>query len=116
MIQKTVQRLKRGGFVPLIVVGVLVALWAASSVGAAPLPKPLAAGPPPTVINYQGIVQVGGAPFDGIGYFKFAIVDSSTGNGTGNSWANDGAASGEPSESRTWRLTVYSPPASSGVR
>ncbi|MBI4928432.1 MAG: DUF1554 domain-containing protein [Anaerolineae bacterium] len=58
----------------------------------------LFAGPPPTVISYQGVVQVQGTPYNGTGYFKFAIVDSLTGNGAQNYWANDGQTSGEPQD------------------
>jgi hypothetical protein len=51
----------------------------------------------PSILNYQGIVYVDGKPFVGpTGYFKFAIVDSATSNGTTNYWANDNTASGEP--------------------
>ena len=54
------------------------------------------AADPPGMMNYQGIVKAGGMPYTGTGYFKFAIVDSATGNGTVNYWANDGTATGEP--------------------
>ena len=47
------------------------------------------------MVNYQGTVQVDGKPYTGTGYFKFAIVGSSTGGGA-NFWSNDGTASGEP--------------------
>jgi len=45
----------------------------------------------PTIVSYQGRVQVSGAPFTGTGYFKFAIV-----NYAGNTtyWSNDGTSSG----------------------
>ncbi len=42
----------------------------------------------PLEINYQGEVNVGGVPFDGMGAFKFAIVD---GTGSVQYWSNDGA-------------------------
>jgi hypothetical protein len=74
----------------------LVVLWAAGTAQATPPPRPLAQGSVPTMINYQGIVQVDGSPYNGTGYFKFAIVDAATGNGTTNYWANDGTTSGEP--------------------
>ena len=38
-----------------------------------------------------------GSPFTGNGYFKFAVMDAASGNGTTNYWANDGTASGQPS-------------------
>jgi hypothetical protein len=50
----------------------------------------------PAMINYQGVVKVNGVLYNGNGYFKFAIVNSSGGNGTTNYWANDSTASGEP--------------------
>jgi hypothetical protein len=40
------------------------------------------AGAPPTQISYQGLVKVSGVPYDGTGYFKFAIVNAATGDGT----------------------------------
>jgi hypothetical protein len=45
----------------------------------------------PTLVSYQGRVQVSGAPFTGTGYFKFAIV-----NNAGNTtyWSNDGTSGG----------------------
>jgi len=56
----------------------------------------LFAGAPPTMISYQGIVNVNVTPFTGTGHFKFAIVDAASGNGSTNYWANDGQANGEP--------------------
>jgi len=45
----------------------------------------------PTTMPYQGYVTVGSIPYDGTGYFKFAIV-----NAAGNTtyWSNDGTSSG----------------------
>jgi hypothetical protein len=68
---------------------VLVAVtWAAP--GIAPL-----AGGAPEVVAYQGEVRVGGAPYAGDGYFKFAIVNAA---GDTSYWSNDGTstAGGEP--------------------
>jgi hypothetical protein len=45
----------------------------------------------PTVVSYQGRVQVSGAPFTGTGYFKFAIVNQA---GNTTYWSNDGTSSG----------------------
>jgi hypothetical protein len=53
----------------------------------------------PAMINYQGVIKVNDVLYNGNGYFKFAIVNSSGGNGTTNYWANDGTASSEPSMS-----------------
>jgi len=45
---------------------------------------------PPTMVNYQGIVEMNDTPFNGTGYFKFAIT-----NGAGTSfWSNDATSSG----------------------
>ena len=41
-------------------------------------------------------MQISGAAYTGTGYFKFAVVDSVTGDGSHNYWANDGQAIGEP--------------------
>ena len=45
----------------------------------------------PTVVSYQGRVQVSGAPFTGTGYFKFAIVNQA---GNTTYWSNDGSSGG----------------------
>jgi len=45
----------------------------------------------PTLVSYQGRVQVSGAPFTGNGYFKFAIVNQA---GNTTYWSNDGSSSG----------------------
>lgn len=76
----------------------LAGFWLATRVNVtsgAPL-RAVLAGPPPAVVSYQGIVDVAGEPFSGTGYFKFALVDSGSGDGTLNYWANDGQATGEP--------------------
>jgi len=61
-----------------------------------------AQGITPTVVSYQGRVTVGGQPFDGIGYFKFALVDS-FGNTT---WSNDGTSVGGGEPASAVVLTV----------
>ena len=86
-------------FSVVVVVSLLAALWATGTAGArSPVGSPLQTGVPP-VLNYQGIVKVAGEPYDGTGYFKFAIVDAASGEGTVNYWANDGTASGQPAAS-----------------
>ncbi len=79
----------------------LILLLAATAVraapGAAPDVRPAAVPGAPSVVSYQGQVQVGGAPYDGTAEFKFAIVD-----GSGSStWSNDGTSvsGSEPSGS-----------------
>ena len=41
----------------------------------------------PGVVSYQGQVNIGGVPFSGTGYFRFAIVDT----GETFYWSNDGS-------------------------
>jgi hypothetical protein len=97
MVRKTVQWLRtRRSWAVVAMVALIVPLWAAGVAGANPGLRPLLEGVAPDVINYQGIVKVGDDPYEGTGYFKFAIVDVSTGDHK-NYWANDGTASGEPS-------------------
>ena len=94
MIVQRVRSLKRLSLI--LMSALLFMFWMVSTPSASPPLQPHLAGPPPTMMNIQGVVKVGGAPYSGTGYFKFAVVDSGTGNGTINYWANDGTASGEP--------------------
>lgn len=45
----------------------------------------------PQQMNYQGKVDVNGVPYNGVGQFKFAIVDTT---GTLTLWSNDGTSIG----------------------
>jgi hypothetical protein len=45
----------------------------------------------PPVINHQGRIAVDGAPFSGVGAFRFALVNGATAT---NLWTNDGSAIG----------------------
>ena len=63
----------------------------------------------PTVVSYQGQVTVGGAPYDGTGHFKFAVVNAA---GDTTYWSNDGTAAGEPATAVA--LTVMAPGSSGG--
>jgi hypothetical protein len=85
---------------------VLVLLGTASTMASAPqaADKPLA-GPLPTMVNYQGTLREDGGLYEGTGYFKFAIMDNASGNGTTNYWAHDGTASGEPTTYVTLTVT-----------
>jgi hypothetical protein len=56
--------------------------WAASR------NAPLASGGAPTVVAYQGEVQVGGTAYTGNGYFKFTIVNETD----VTFWSNDGTS------------------------
>jgi len=55
----------------------------------------LAAATVPSTMSYQGRVLAGGAPYNGTGYFKFAIVNA----GITSFWSNNGSSSAgsEPS-------------------
>ena len=74
---------------------ILLLLPLASLVTATPAPQEVRSGAP-SVMSYQGQVQVGGTPVSGTGYFKFAVVSSA---GTTSYWSNDGTSNGggEPS-------------------
>ncbi len=85
-------------FVLVTVLTSLLIIMLGAAAIAAPVKSMLAAtGSPPEMISYQGFVSVSGTAYDGTGYFKFAIVDAASGDGTTNYWANDATASGEPS-------------------
>ncbi|NQT94559.1 MAG: hypothetical protein HQ559_17520 [Lentisphaerae bacterium] len=43
----------------------------------------------PEQMNYQAKIEASGVPFDGVGQFKFAIVDA---GGTNTYWSNDGTS------------------------
>lgn len=59
------------------------------------VPVPLLAADPPGILHHQGLINVDSTPFDGNGFFKFALVDA---GGTTTFWSNDGTstAGGEP--------------------
>jgi hypothetical protein len=65
--------------------------WAGGLAGAVPSARPLVSAVAPSVVSYQGQVSLGGWPFDGKGYFKFAIVDA---DGSTTYWCNDGSYGG----------------------
>jgi hypothetical protein len=79
----------------LMVVG-MMAGW----VQAGPLRQ---AGGAPGVVSYQGQVLVSDQPYDGTGYFKFAVVDAA---GTTTYWSNDGTSSGGGEPTASVSLTV----------
>jgi hypothetical protein len=72
----------------LLVLFILISslLGPASYAGASNL---AVSGGAPGMISYQGQVSVGGQPFNGPGYFKFAIIDPP---GTHSFWSNDGTS------------------------
>jgi N-acetylneuraminic acid mutarotase len=57
----------------------------------------------PTIVSYQGQVSLDGRPFDGMGYFKFAIVDPSVPE---TFWSNDGSSDGGGEPELPVRLMV----------
>jgi hypothetical protein len=83
-------------------------LWVAGLAGAGPLAKPNLQGGAPTVVRYQGQVpRVGiGIPYDGDGYFKFAIVGRggtvTTPTTTRTYWSHDGSSVGGAVPKKTW--------------
>ncbi len=61
------------------------------------------AGGAPGVVSYQGQVLVSDQPYDGTGYFKFAVVDAA---GTATYWSNDGTSTGGGEPTASISLTV----------
>ncbi len=63
--------------------------------------------PPPQavdlVVAYQGEVRLGGLPYSGEGYFKFAVVDPA---GAVSYWSNDGSSSGGSEPAAAVALSV----------
>jgi hypothetical protein len=57
----------------------------------------------PTVVSYQGEVLVDGQPYNGTGYFKFAVVNTP---GTYTYWSNDGTSSGGSEPTSAEALSV----------
>jgi len=70
---------------------------------ASPSAAPLLQSGSPTVVSYQGYVEVSDTAHTGSGYFKFAVVDS----GSASQWSNDGtsAAGSEPTAYVTLTVT-----------
>jgi hypothetical protein len=88
----------------LIIALVLLAMAAlVAATWAAPKNAPLAPGGSPTVVAYQGEVQVGGTPYTGNGYFEFAVVNAA---GTTTYWSNDGTSTGGSEPTATVQLAV----------
>ena len=61
------------------------------------------AGAVPEIINHQGRVTVNGVNFDGMGDFKFALVDAA---GTPTFWSHDGTSGGGGEPTGSISLTV----------
>ena len=86
---------RQKGMVLIIVVLLTVLLASAGSTGAQ--------SGAPTVVSYQGQVAVGGSPYDGTGYFKFAVVNAA---GDTTYWSNDGTSAGGSEPTDAVALTV----------
>lgn len=59
----------------------------------------------PTIVSYQGQVSVGGVPYTGTGYFKFAIIDSA---GSSSYWSNDSTSVNGSEPTNPITITVTS--------
>jgi len=84
----------------------LAALLALSiSAGDGVLARSLAQNGAPQVVSYQGRVTVDGIPYNGSGFFKFAVVNAA---GDTTYWSNDGSASGGGEPTNAVTLSVSS--------
>lgn len=96
--------MKRNSHFAVLAVQILIALLTVTGVAVAgPLLEMDATNGAPTVVSYQGRVSIGGSPYSGTGYFKFAIVDSA---GNSSFWSNDGTSSGGNQPAKAVALTV----------
>lgn len=59
---------------------------------------------PPTIVNYQGLVKQSGVPYNGTGYFRFAIVNPA---GTVTYWSNDGSSAAGSAPTQSVPITVW---------
>jgi len=84
-----------------VVLAILLSVGGLATAG--PLARPYLQGGAPTVVSYQGQVTVGGSPYTGTGYFKFAVV-----NAAGNTtyWSNDGTSVGGGQPAKAVPLAV----------
>jgi len=88
----------------LIIVLVVLVLGGRYSLARGDMRSLAAAGGAPTVVNYQGQVSVGSTPYDGTGYFKFAVVNEAANT---TYWSNDGSSTtaDEPDDAITSTVT-----------
>lgn len=61
------------------------------------------AGGAPEVVSYQGQVLISDQPYNGTGYFKFAVVDAA---GSTTYWSNDNTSTGGSEPAASVSLTV----------
>jgi hypothetical protein len=87
----------------IILATVATLLSLAGLATAGPLARPNLQGGAPSVVSYQGQVMVDGAAYDGIGYFKFAIVNAA---GDTTHWSNDGTSAGGGEPTNAVQLVV----------
>ncbi len=95
--------MNKARFVLILTLALLpgAALWATLS-QAAPGAAHLVGGAP-AVVAYQGEVRESGAPYNGDGYFKFAVVNAS---GDTAYWSNDGTSTGGGEPTAAVQLAV----------
>ena len=102
--------MRKAGLTSVLIIALSVAVSVASVlltlelVEAGPAASPSLPGVAPTVVSYQGRVRLGGSPYDGLGFFKFAIVDA---GGATTCWSNDGTSTegGEPTNGTPVQVT-----------
>src|SRR4051794_3683240 len=58
----------------------------------------------PPVVEHRGSVALGGAPYDGAGRFKFALIEGATG---ATLWSNDGTSVAGAEPAAAVELLVY---------
>ena len=87
----------------LVLAIVLTAVGTAASEAGQPAAPEAPLTGAPTVVSYQGQVTVGGAPYTGDGYFKFAVVDQA---GATSYWSNDGTSTGGGQPTNSVKLSV----------
>jgi hypothetical protein len=90
-------------FVLTFALALLAGLALVAVTWAAPGNAPLAQGGAPEVVSYQGKVRVGGTPYTGNGYFKFAVVNAA---GGATYWSNDGSSTGGGEPTAAVQLAV----------
>ncbi len=98
-------RFKRRRFITIIIVMVLAVLLGVLALltGWVEAGALFQAGGAPGQVSYQGQVLLSGQPYDGTGYFKFAVVDAA---GTTTYWSNDNTSTGGGEPTASVSLTV----------
>lgn len=86
-----------------MIVLVLAGLWVVGGAASDPRAGSESEVVAPMQVSYQGQVSVEGEPYDGSGYFKFAIVDA---DGSESYWSSDGTSVGGSEPSSAVELAV----------